>query len=407
MTRRQQQRAPGGLPGADPPHPEGGLERGRRRDQHRRAILQAGACDRDLAAVVGDAVLLLEARVVLLVDHDQAERRQRQEDRRAGADHDALAAFGDAPPGAPPRRRAELGMPQRRRPAEAHGETLEQLRGQRDLGQEDQRLAAGREHRCDRLEVDLGLAGARQPLEQGDAVAPADRRAEHARRVGLGRGQLSRPEVGNERRLLRLGQRRRRQEPGLGHRLDDARADARRARERCRAARQAVRQRCQDLAPRRGQARGLAGVRRREQTLLRRRRLERGRHAQHELQDIAERRHRGRRDVVDQAAERGRQRGGAETTADRLELRRGRRRGGARVPHHPDHLARPERHLDDVARRQLQRRGQGVVERRVERQRHQHRHGRGGAGRAVVHFALRERERSLHCRDRHAHRRSR
>ena len=197
-------------PAADPSHPPGGLERRRRRDQDRRAALEARPRDRHLAAVIGDPVLLLEARVVLLVDHDQPERGKRQEQGRAGADHDPLAAFGDAPPGAPARGRAELGVPERRRPAEALGEALEQLRGERDLRQQDQRPAPGGEHRRHRLEIDRGLAGAGHAFEQRHAMAARDAGAERLRGLGLRRRERRRPAIGHRRRLGRLGQGRRR-----------------------------------------------------------------------------------------------------------------------------------------------------------------------------------------------------
>ena len=59
-----------------------------------------GAHHRDVAGVILDALLLLEARLVRLVDDDQAELRIGQEQRRAGADHDPRLAGGDRPPGA-------------------------------------------------------------------------------------------------------------------------------------------------------------------------------------------------------------------------------------------------------------------------------------------------------------------
>ena len=173
MARRQQQRRrplrPARARRSGPP--PGGLQRRRRRDQHGRAGLEARPRDRHVAALVGDAVLLLEAGVVLLVDHDQAEIGERQEQGRARADHDRLAALGDPPPGAPARARAELGMPHGGRPAEAAREALQQLRRERDLRQQHQHLAALPEDRGDRLEIDLGLAGAGHAFQQGDAMA--------------------------------------------------------------------------------------------------------------------------------------------------------------------------------------------------------------------------------------------
>ena len=100
------------------------FERRRRRGQHDRRADQARAHHRHVARVVADALFLLERGVVLLVDHDQAEVGERQEQRRARADHDADAALGDRPPGLAPLEAGQAGMPRRRRAAEAVLEAL-------------------------------------------------------------------------------------------------------------------------------------------------------------------------------------------------------------------------------------------------------------------------------------------
>ena len=100
---------------------------------------------RDVAGMILDALLLLEARLVRLVDDDQAELRIGQEQGRAGADHDPGLAGRDRPPGAAALRLPEARMPGHRIAAEAGGEALEERLGQRDLGEQDERLAALRD----------------------------------------------------------------------------------------------------------------------------------------------------------------------------------------------------------------------------------------------------------------------
>src|SRR3546814_5758092 len=63
-----------------------GLDRGGRRGEHDRAFLEQPAHHRDIARVIMDALLLLEARFVRLVDDDQPEIGIGQEQRRARAD---------------------------------------------------------------------------------------------------------------------------------------------------------------------------------------------------------------------------------------------------------------------------------------------------------------------------------
>ena len=80
-------------------------------DEDHRDVLELGAHHRDVAGVVVDAVFLLEARLMRLVDDDQAELGVRQEQRRARADDDLRLAAGDRPPGAAALGRAQVGVP--------------------------------------------------------------------------------------------------------------------------------------------------------------------------------------------------------------------------------------------------------------------------------------------------------
>ena len=98
---------------------------------------------------------------MLLVEDDEAELVERQEQRRAGADHGADRAVHHAAPGAGALGRRHVGVPLAGPRAEAALEAVEEAVGERDLGQEDQRLPAGAQGVGDGLEEDLGLAASR------------------------------------------------------------------------------------------------------------------------------------------------------------------------------------------------------------------------------------------------------
>ena len=130
-------------------------------------LAEAGADHRHVAALIVDAVVLLEARIVLLVDDDQPEILERQEQRRPCADDHARLAGRHRRPDAAAITRRQRRMPLDGWRTEPPLEPPEELAGQRDLRQHDQRLSATRERPRDGLEVDLGLAGAGDAVEQG------------------------------------------------------------------------------------------------------------------------------------------------------------------------------------------------------------------------------------------------
>ncbi len=105
---------------------------------------------------------------MLLIDDDDAQVRERQEQRRARAGDDPDVALRDASPDAGALATGHAGMPLGRPHAEARGETVEELRCQRDFRHQDERLPPlfHRIGRGDRLEIDLGLAGAGDAFEQ-------------------------------------------------------------------------------------------------------------------------------------------------------------------------------------------------------------------------------------------------
>ena len=126
--------------------------------------------------MVGGAVLLLEAAVVLLVHHDDGEVLHRREDGAAHAHADARLAAPQAQPLGVALGAGEAGVEQRDVVAEARAEAAGELRRQRDLRDQHQRALAGGARAGDRLEVDLGLAGAGDAVEEEGAGSSRRRR---------------------------------------------------------------------------------------------------------------------------------------------------------------------------------------------------------------------------------------
>ena len=240
-------------------------------------------------------------------------------------------------------------MPHRGRPAEPARETLQQLGGERDFRQQHQRPPAALERGRHRFQIDLGLAGAWQTLEQGDGMAAPDAGAQPLRRLLLVRRQRMGRAAEASRRLVGLGHRDRREQAGLDHPLHHARADPGCARQLRRKLRRARGERIQHLASGGGQP-GLAPFGRGHQTEFRRWRLQRRGDAQCELQRTAQRMQRDPGEVIDQLAQRARHRRSVQLAPDRLQALSGHRPVGSGIPRHADHLARPEWHLDVVAR---------------------------------------------------------
>ena len=108
---------------------------------------------------------------MLLVDADHAERRERREHGRAGADHHRRLAADDPLPLVPPLGLGEAGMEQRDPVSEARDEAAERLRRQRDLRHEHDRAAARGEGGLAGADVDLGLAAAGRAGEEDVAAA--------------------------------------------------------------------------------------------------------------------------------------------------------------------------------------------------------------------------------------------
>ncbi len=289
---------------------------------------------------------------MLLVSNDQAEIGKRQEKRGACADDDARPAFRHTPPAAAAARPAEIGMPYLRLGPEAPGKTGEPLAGQCDLGQQDQHLAAGFDRRRHRLEIDLGLAGAGDAVQQGDRKPGRDRVPQHRRGVRL----LRRQRRAGPRRIGRgaiVAVARHGDAPeraGRGETGDHPGADPRFTGElRCTATK-AVRGHLEHPPAGRGHADVRQRIRR-NVTRPRRRRLERLGNAHRHAQHSAARRQGVTCDPVDEVAQRARHRRAVEPRRDILEAFLGHAVRIAVAPHHAGNGASAQRNRDEIARR--------------------------------------------------------
>ena len=126
---------------------------------------------------------------MLLVDHHQAEVAHRGEDRRARADADPRLARMQALPLVAALARRQPRMEQRHAVAEPRREPRDRLGRQPDLRHEHDRALPPLQRRLGGRQVDLGLARARDPVQQvlaaGAAVHRRDDRLD--RRALLGR----------------------------------------------------------------------------------------------------------------------------------------------------------------------------------------------------------------------------
>ena len=173
-----------------PPGIDQQFERRRGRGEHHREAAERAQHHRHVAGMVADTVLLLEGRLVLLVDHDETEIAPRQEQRRARPHHHFGRPRCDAEPHPLALARPDPRMPFRRLRLEPALDPFEKALGEGDFRQQQQHLPALRQRRRHRLEIDLGLARA------GDAVDQRDREAARRHRPAqlLGRRRLLRIE---------------------------------------------------------------------------------------------------------------------------------------------------------------------------------------------------------------------
>ena len=308
---------------------------------------------RHVAGVIAHAVFLFVGLIVLLIDNDETKIGIGQEQRRARADHDRDFAVGNGAPGAGALARRQFRMPLGRPGAETRGKTVEELGGQRNLRHENEALAAAADRVRHRLEINLGLAGAGDAVEQshriavrrhrcfqlrGGSVLAAGEIRLHKIRIGLCRDRLRRQHHGFERAFV--------DEP-----IDHAGAHARLSRRVALAAHHAVgEQRERALACRRHPLRRRTGKTHADALAFGAEILA---HAQTHPQHHAARADGIIRDPVDETAQFRAQRRQIELLLDILEpvVEPGIGFWVIR-PDHGGRLAGAERHANDVARRE-------------------------------------------------------
>ena len=154
------------------------FERRRRRAEHDRNGELLRAVDREIAGGVAQAFLLLVSGIVLLVDDDQRQLRQRREDREPRAEHDPRAAGMRGEPVAHAFAFRETAVHRDDRVfgkrGEARAERGFELRRQVDLRHQHERLGIRPrvEQTGERVQIDLGLAAARHAVQQERRETP-------------------------------------------------------------------------------------------------------------------------------------------------------------------------------------------------------------------------------------------
>ena len=172
--------------------------------------------------MIADAVLLLERRIVLFVDDDEREPRQRREHRESRAEDEiGLARCSRAPMPQPFAGRKPAVHRHRPSAGQRFRDALRELRRQVDLRHEDQHLPAGGDAFARGGEIDLGLAATGDALQQERRERSA-RFADRRDRMLLVDGERCGGTRIGERGPSRGGVRRRRLDPA-GFAASDAR----------------------------------------------------------------------------------------------------------------------------------------------------------------------------------------
>jgi hypothetical protein len=173
-----------------------GPRRGRAEDRDR--SLERRPLGGDGAGVVARVRLLLVRGVMLLVDADHAERRERREHGRAGADDDRRLAADDPLPLVPPLGLGESRVEQRDPVPEARDEAPERLWRQRDLRHEHDRATARGESGLTGPDVDLGLAATRRAGEEDVPAAALEKALDPLEGALLRLGKVGRRWLGSQ-----------------------------------------------------------------------------------------------------------------------------------------------------------------------------------------------------------------
>jgi hypothetical protein len=164
---------------------------------------------------------------VLLVDDDQPDVGQGRDDREPRADDDVDVTSADPAPFIRPLSFGEPRVEECDTSIEVRSKPIDQWEGERDLRDQDQRRPAMFQGRCDRLDVDRGLAATGHAIEQDRPRVALEDGLRHLRyRLGLGGRQVGRRRPTASQPGWARCQRTTRPLPRLG--LDEAALDERR-----------------------------------------------------------------------------------------------------------------------------------------------------------------------------------
>ena len=159
-----------------------------RAPQHHRGAGDSPELERRVDGVIARVALLFVRRLLLLVDHDQADALERCEQRRARSDHDVGHAVEDSPPLVESFAWREGAVQEGNAIPEPRDEPSDDLRGEDDLGHEDDHAVTARERRGCGAQVHLGLAARGYAVEK-EAATRAESRGDGPDRDGLGPGR--------------------------------------------------------------------------------------------------------------------------------------------------------------------------------------------------------------------------
>ena len=149
--------------------------------------MHLSAHHRDIAGVITNAVFLLEAGLMRLIDNDQTWIGERQEQGRARADEYFSAAIGNGAPHPSPLGRAHVRMPYRWFDPEPRGKAFQKRLSQCDFRQQNQHLFVQPDGFGHCLEIGFGLARSGYPVEHDRVELFSAHRFHHR----LGGGGLS------------------------------------------------------------------------------------------------------------------------------------------------------------------------------------------------------------------------
>ena len=150
------------------------FQRRRRRRQRHRKTTETAARHRHITGVIDNAFFLFIGVVMFFIDNDETQFLKRQKQRRSRAHHQPRASIRHAPPAAPPLRARQVRMPRRRSRTKAFLNASQKRKRQRNFRKQDQRLRfrVFLQRRCDRFEINFGLAGPCDAIDQ-DRLVPA------------------------------------------------------------------------------------------------------------------------------------------------------------------------------------------------------------------------------------------